>query len=572
MNDSLSPKSLNDLGDAYYYGIDRPANLELAYTFYKQAADLDNPVGLFNVGFYFFRKKEFAKAIEYLEKSRACGHSPAALLLGELHRAGNGFSKNKKKAFKLYLEAAKLADIDAYNAVGECYKTGYGCGKNPEKSLEYYQKSADQQNVTGELNVGLYHLESAEYKKSPEQAILWLDKAAANGSAVAMRHLLKIYTDHTHPYFKKKSLGSLKEMAFYYQEALAKAGDSTALKLIADSYYNGTEPAKKNHEKSALYYKALADIGNDDGKYGYAVSLLYGQGVPKNIVEAKHLLEECAKNSHPSALTRLGDIFRLGLNVPIDFEEAKKWYTEGAKQNDPEALMNLGLLHYKGQIANQSVDLAFNFMDSAAKKGYFQALYWLGIFHDKGIGCPVSFSEAEKSFQKAIQKGSLGAKYKYASMILDEVVLDLKSPKKTAHLYQTAKDLFIEYVIDPLHNVANLAYAMDYLGRIYKEGLGVSLDVRISRYWYESAAMANLPKAMVEMYKILLPTDFERSLDWLKKATQDSNNAEAFYELGLLYQNGVPNKQKIDMKLAKINFEIAAKLNHKGALEKIMMM
>ncbi|MDD3126405.1 MAG: tetratricopeptide repeat protein [Candidatus Izemoplasmatales bacterium] len=572
MKDTMSPKALNDMGDAYFYGIDRPINHELAYTFYKQAADMDNPVGLFNVGMYFYHKSDFKKAIEFLDKSRACGHSPAVLLLADMYKNGYGFHKSRKKAFKMYLQAANLNDIDGYNAVGECYKNGYGCAKNPEKAFSYYQKSADHGDMTGELNVGLYYWKSSSYKKNPEPALTWLDKAATHDSLEAKHLLQEIYQTHNLPYFKKKSLASLREMAFYYTESLAKANDIKALKTVADTYYNGSDITKKNHEKSALYYKSLSDMGDQEGKYGYAVSLLYGQGVPKDVGLAKKLLEECAIHSHPMALTRLGDIFRLGLNVPVDNEEAKKWYLEAAKHNDPEALMNLGLLNYRQVIEGHNPTLAYNFMETAAKKGYFQAWYWLGIFHDKGIGCEPSFHEAQKSFEKAIQQGSLGAKYKFAAMIIDETRKGKNEGKKTIALFQTARQLFTEYIADSMHNAANSAYAMAYLGEMYRDGLGMAPNPHISRFWYESAAEADLSSAMVEMYRILKDKEFDQAMQWLNKAIQDTTAADAFYELGLVYLYGIPDNIQIDVKMAKAYLETAARQNHKGALEKLMML
>jgi TPR repeat protein len=50
MNNQMTPKALNELGDKYFYGQNTSANIELAYTYYKQAADQGNPVGLYNVG------------------------------------------------------------------------------------------------------------------------------------------------------------------------------------------------------------------------------------------------------------------------------------------------------------------------------------------------------------------------------------------------------------------------------------------------------------------------------------------------------------------------------------------
>lgn len=571
MNENRSPKALNDLGDSHFYGRGRPVNKEMAYTFYKQAADLDNPVGLANVGMYFLDRKDYPKAVENLEKARACGHTPAILLLAEMRRTGTGLRRSKAKAFRLYLEAYRLNDVEAFNAVGNCYQKGLGTGKNPKKAREAFQKSADLGDPLGEYNVGLYEMEEPAYRKSPDKAIFWLDKAAGHGSDPAMRKLIDLYGKGDHPAFKKKSAASLKELEFYYRESLAKTGDPESLKIVADAYFNGTDVTKKNHEKAALYYQKLAALGDDSGKYGYAVSLLYGLGVPKDVPAAKKLFEECAIHSHASALTRLGDIFRQGTGVAPDFEEAKKWYMEAAKQNDPEALMNLGLLNYRNQVGSATPALALGFMETAAKKGYFQALYWLGIFHDKGVGCEPSFSEARKHFEKAIEKGSLGAKYKYASMILDEIPADAAGAKKNAELFRTARRLFLEYLEDPQHNPTNAAFAMTYLGRIHREGLGISPDARVARYWFESAAEGKLPAAMVEMYRILRETDFDRAFDWLKKAALDATCAEAFYELGLLYETGIPGKVKADAKLARAQFETASRLNHKGALAKLMV-
>ena len=57
MNDS--PKKLNDYGDQYFYGSGKNKNLETAFTYYKKAADLNNPVGFYNVAKYFSEKKQY---------------------------------------------------------------------------------------------------------------------------------------------------------------------------------------------------------------------------------------------------------------------------------------------------------------------------------------------------------------------------------------------------------------------------------------------------------------------------------------------------------------------------------
>jgi TPR repeat protein len=571
MADTVNPKTLNDTGDAFFYGIGRPVNRELAYTYYKQAADLDNPVGYYNLGQYFAAKSDYKAAIANYEKARAFLHPPAFMALARMYETGIGARRNKGKAFKMVLGAAKLADIEAYDAVGLCYRDGIGTKKDPEKAKEWFRKAADQNDAVGCCRLGLLLMTEPAFRKDPTEAFGWLDRAATAGNVEAMHALLSAYVDGKHPAFRKKSRQSLDEMAFYYRELLAKAGDVENLHVVADAFHDGTSVTRINHEKSAVYYRMLLDRGDVVGRYGYGVSLLYGQGVVADPAEAKRLLGEAAREKHALAMTRLGDAARLGIGGKADGEEAKKWYMEAARLQEPEAIMNLGLLNYRGQIEGSSPQLAFNYLDTAAKKGYAPAWYWLGIFHDKGVGCERNFDEAEKAFKKAITGGSLGAKYKLAAMLFDGLPNRGLKGKKAEAGWTDCRRLFEEYVEDPQHNAANNAYSMYFLGLIHRDGKGTDPSPRRARFWFESAAEAGLGKGMVEMYRILRESEPDIAREWLDKAAKDSQNADALYEKGILLLEGAPGVPA-DPKAGRSLLDAAARLNHRGAIEKLMLL
>lgn len=571
MNENLNPKALNDLGDACFYGNNRPVNLELAYSYYKQAADMDNPVGYYNLGNYFAVKKDMKQALINYEKSRAFDYSVAAITLAKLYQTGEGVRKNKAKAYKYLLNAAKLNDPDAFNALGECLMKGIGCKKNPLEAFQYFQKSADLNNADGQYNLGLYYQTLKDYQKNPEKAFHWIDKAASNGNQLAMRSMMTIYLEGKHPYFKKKSQGYLHELAFYYRELLAKSKDIEQLKIVAQVYYEGNAVAKKNYEKACFYYQILKDLSEPEGYYGYGVCLLYGQGIKQNIDEAKKYLDKAAEAKHPKALCKLGDLYRMGMKTETNAEKAKEFYMEASRLQDLDALVNLGLLNYREQIENHSNALAYSYMETAAKKGNYQAMYWLGVFHDKGIGCAHDFKEAEKWFERAIKAGSLGAKYKFAAMIMDEIESEKIKAKKQVLYYQKAKTLLIEYVKDPEHNPNNHAFAMYYLGVIFKEGKGVTPSLRTARYWFEMAAEVKLSKAMVEVFLFIKTKEPKHAYSWLTEALKDQQCSEAMYEMGNLYLEGYPPFIESNIAQAKKYYEQAARLNHPKALEKLMM-
>ena len=571
MADNANPKTLNDTGDAYFFGIGRAVNRELAYTYYKQAADLDNPVGYHNLGQYFAAKGDYKAAVVNYEKAKAFLHAPAFLALARLFETGVGVRKNKAKAFKMYLGAAKLSDVEAYDAVGLCYKNGVGTKKDPEKAKEWFRKAADQNDAAGCFQLGLLMTMDAAYKKNPEPAFGWLDRGATGGNADAMRTLEEIYAAGKHPWLLKKSRLHLREMAFYYRELLAKTGDVHSLRSVANDYREGSDVTTVNHEKAAFYYKMLLDRGDAVGKYGYGVALLYGQGVKTDCDEARRLLKEAAQERHALAMTRLGDAARLGLGMPVDNEEAKRWYMDAARLQEPEATMDLGLLNYRNLVEGASAQLAFNYMETAAKAGYAPAHYWLGIFHDKGVGVPKDFDEAEKHFKKAIEAGNLGAKYKYASMLFEELPDRKLKGKKADQAWTTARELFVSYVEDPAHNPSNHAYAMYYLGLIHRLGRGTEASLRRARYWFESAAEAGLTKAMVEMYRLLKEADFAAAKEWLDRAAADRENADALFEKGCLLLEG-NSFVNADPKAGRQLLEAAARLNHKEAIGKLMLL
>ncbi|MCK5731508.1 MAG: sel1 repeat family protein, partial [Tenericutes bacterium] len=215
-----TPKELNDLGDHYFYGIDVPKNLEMSFTYYKQAADHNNPVGYFNVAKYFIEKEQYKQANEYLIKSKSLGYTKANIQLSNMYLNGLGFRKNKKKAFKNLEEAVNSHEVHAMHQLGIFYLQGIGCKRNEQNAQKYFELSSENQVSLGMYHLGCLHLDAKQIKKDYQNGFFWLDKAAVNNCILAINRLRELY-QNSHPYLKKKSQLYLQEMAFYYDELLA---------------------------------------------------------------------------------------------------------------------------------------------------------------------------------------------------------------------------------------------------------------------------------------------------------------------------------------------------------------
>lgn len=569
MTNPSNPKALNDLGDKYFYGIDSPKNIELAFTYYKQAADQGNPVGLYHVGEYFLLKQDYRLAIEYLQKAMASGYTKAFLTLSEMAIQGHGMRKNKKKAFKYTASGAKLGDIEAVNQLARFYLDGIGCSKDIKKAWEYYQLSADKNNPEGMYRLGCLHLESPGGKKNPDKAIHWLDKAALSGYPDAIRQMRDLY-QKPHAFFKKRSQAFLGEMIFYYDELLAKTGAIDACERVAIAYLEGNGPTKQNLEKAEDYLAILLKEDNTIGHYGVGLSSMMRQ-LPQEVGDkAIHHLEIAANRGMEKAMIKLGDCYRLGILAKADPELAKKWYYEAAKKNSPEALVNLGLLHYRNQIANASGELAYQYFESAAKKGNLSAHYWLGILHERGIGCSVDLALAEKSYLKALSGGIAGAYYKYAVMLFERSQ-KVKQRGMSSKWSKKALELFRSYLKEPSRAKANEAYSCYYLALLYQRGMGVEQSLRISRYWLERSSDLGLGKAMVALFQLMKDSDFDGALRFLKQAALEHHDPEALYELGILTLQGHPF-QAANPAPARQYLEASAKKMYKPAIERLTLL
>ena len=569
MANLMTPKELNEVGDQYFYGQAVDKNIEVAFTYYKRAADQNNPVGLANVGKYFLVKNNSKDAFVYYQKSADLGYAHAFIKLSEMHLNGTGVKRNKKKAFKYLEEAVKLNEIDAYHLLGKYYLLGIGVSKSEERALKLFEKSAQNNNTEGMFLLGQLLLSGKSIKNDFESAFFHLDKAAVSKNVNAINYLKNLYSE-PHIYLKKKSDMYRQEMWFYYDELLANLDDIDALKRCAFAYYYGSDSVKISFDKSIKYFKVLHGLDEVDGYLGMGMSYMYGQGVAVDLERARDYLVIAANRNNSKAKNALGDMYRLGKGVEVDYAKARDLYLEAAKSDEQEALVNLGLLHYRKQIKNANDGLALQFMTKASEFNNSGAFYWLGIFYDKGIGTERSNDLAKKNFEKAISLGNTGAKYKLAQLLYDEIQAEKMSRRKADKNYLLIKDLLVDYINHPLSQDVNILYSMYLLGEMYRQENFSDASAKISRYWFEMAAEKEFSKAMVRMYEILKVKEEKRALFWLKKACDKPSDGEGLYLLGQLYEEGLLGLKKDNVKAQEL-FRKAAEFNYQNAVIKVTL-
>lgn len=566
MDKNYTPKQLNDLGDKHFLGKTVPKNIEIAYTYYKKAADMNNPIGIYNVGKYYEEKQAFKKAIYYYEKATELDYGKAYLKLYQFYLDGKGTRKSKKRAFKALKQAIDTQEVSAYHLLGKLYEEGIGTKKNPDKAYDLYELSANKNNKEGMYLFGEFLLNQKNKDREHEFGFYWLDKAATLGYEQAILRLKSLYNE-PHPYLEKRSKLYLEEMIFHYDELLAKQNDLPALKRVALAYFEGRTFLQVNYEKAYKYFKALHNLDDILGYLGLGKLYLYGLGVNKDYDQAHDYLEIASSRNNSEAKFLIGDIFRHGYGVEVDYNKAKEYYLAAAEDDLVDGLINLSLLHYRKQIKNSSYLQAFTYIKRAVEKESPKAYFWLALYYELGIGTDKDIAESIKAYKKAIQLGNNASRYKLANLLYKQIRTTKLSKRKQASSFKEIKELLFTYLANV--DSDNRLKAMYLLGDLYKEENFPEHSDKVSRYYYELAAENGYSKAMNRLYELFKDIDFNRALAWLEKACENPSDGEELYLLACLYEEGYKSIKKDLVKAERLLTE-AVDLNYTKAKEKLM--
>ena len=117
---------------------------------------------------------------------------------------------------------------------------------------------------------------------------------------------------------------NLRKAADYFEKA-SRLGDRRADYQLADIYFELGHP-----EKGAKQLRKCMDGGMKEAAYDYAMCLLYGDGVRRDVKKAVQLLEERRRSGDREAAEKLAYMYSVGFKVKRDAEKAAAYRKETA--------------------------------------------------------------------------------------------------------------------------------------------------------------------------------------------------------------------------------------------------
>ena len=181
------------------------------------------------------------KAVKWFLLAAKKGLKTAQLEMAFIYDKGQGVAKDQAQAVKWYRKAAKQGFAIAQYHLARSYAKGNGVAKDEAQAVKWYRMAADQGDVRSQNDLGVMYIKGRGVAKNPAEALKWYRKAAEKGYGKAQRSLGVIY---------EKGLGVKQDLVEAYKWlALAAQKKVKGAAKRRDGIAKRMTPAKINRAK-----------------------------------------------------------------------------------------------------------------------------------------------------------------------------------------------------------------------------------------------------------------------------------------------------------------------------------
>jgi len=147
-------------------------------------------------------------------------------------------------------------------------------------------------------------------------------------------------------------------------KARAGGGDKTAMRLLAETYFENQEFAP-----AAQWYEKAAKAGDKKAQTSLGLMYARGYGVEKNLATARKWWMLAALQNDPGAQYDLGNLYFSGEGIKQDYGEAARWYREAARRGHIQAQENLAMMYFDGKGVEKNIPQAYYLIKLAVLQG-----------------------------------------------------------------------------------------------------------------------------------------------------------------------------------------------------------
>lgn len=327
-----------------------------------------------------------------------------------------------------------------------------------------------------------------------------------------------------------------------------EAGDPAACFLYGVGKLND-EADDYMYQKGLSWVKHSAEAEYVPAMHAYGCELLKGKRIPQDKQSGIVFIKKAAKHGYVKSIQLL---YSLGEEVL-----ALKYANEFAAKDDPEAIATLAQLKLLDKCFEEGISL----YERAASLGDKESMFNLGVIYDNGEICEKDPYKAAMWYQRAAELGDAQAMDNLA-FLLEKGPEEMRNMESAFNWYVKAAE-------------AGLNKAWNDVATCYKHGVGVSQSVERAREYYIRASEFEEPE--IAYYNLFLlyadgiatKRNPDEALKWLRKSA-DKEVPDACWHLGTHYKLGIIVSQ--DFNQAFRWYNIAAEQGHPRSAYEIGLM
>ena len=365
------------------------------------------------------------------------------------------------------------------------------------------------------------------------EALPLVQEAADGGDPDAMAELA---------YMLVFGLGVEKDAAKGYElaakalETEGGAQNGLAMYLAGYHHYAG-KISERDYSAAMEWFKKAAEQGNGEAMARIGALYMGGYGVEKNVDTAFEWYRKATENNGPTAWCLMGSAYENGRGVEKDFnmalEDYRKAYTEGNQYVRRVAAGDIAILYMNKKWEQNDESKAEEWAEKAAEEGDPDVWYAMGraaLDTEKED----RYEKARAYYERGLASGSLLVLYGQGEMYENGRGAEID--------YARAKALYEQAA------AAGCADANTGLSGLYLFGYGVEQDndtaIAYAEQVLESEDSGFKADAMIYIATAYeKKKDYEKSLEWMKRAAVDLNSSAAYGNVGRTYYYGIGVKK-----------------------------
>ncbi|PCJ95821.1 MAG: hypothetical protein COA52_03150 [Hyphomicrobiales bacterium] len=282
--------------------------------------------------------------------------------------------------------------------------------------------------------------------------------------------------------------------------------------------------------------------------------------------EAFVIFEKYAEQGYPDAMFYAAKSYARGWGVKPDLEKAREISLKAVQYGFSyrgETAYGLGRLFQlsRGPDCNS---FAVRWFKKALRWNYKKASMQLAFHYERGLGVEQDIKQARAYYEIAVRAGHEQAMLTYARMLKEGRYGIVPEPERA---FELSKRAMISLASKARGGSGSAA---KQLGRIYRKGKLVPVDLKLARKWLLRSARLGSTGGMHDLARLMLydpqnKSENDEALAWLRLASKQGHGG-AMTALGRFHlkeEYGLKQSGAVDWFLKAVSLE------HAGAMEEL---